>query len=90
MSSEAAVNGTGAPVLFKNGIVLTMDKNHSVLAKADVLVRGDTIAAIGPDLETPEHAQVIDASGGMITRASSTPTVTCGRPPCAAMARTGP
>lgn len=67
MSSEAASHGTGAPVLFKNGIVLTMDKQHSVLTRGDVLVLGDTIAAIGPDLEAPEHAQVIDAEGGMIT-----------------------
>lgn len=67
MSSEAASNGTGAPVLFKNGIVLTMDKQHSVLTRGDVLVLGDTIAAIGPDLEAPEHARVIDAEGGMIT-----------------------
>lgn len=56
----------GAPILFRRGTVLTMDAQHSVLTEADVLVVGDSIEAIGQDLEAPEHAQVIDAEGGLI------------------------
>ncbi|NDK32552.1 amidohydrolase family protein [Nesterenkonia haasae] len=56
----------GAPVLFSNGTVLTMDAERSVLEGADVLVVGDTIERIGVALEPPEGTQVIDASGGII------------------------
>lgn len=56
----------GAPVLFTNGTVVTMDAGHTVLTEADVLVVGDTIQAIGQNLEAPEGAQVIDAAGGIL------------------------
>lgn len=56
----------GAPILFRNGTVLTIDAGRSVLTEADVLVVGDTIEAIGKDLDAPEQAQIIDAEGGII------------------------
>jgi cytosine/adenosine deaminase-related metal-dependent hydrolase len=58
---------TGAPLLFKNGTVLTVDEHRKVLHGVDVLVVGDTIQQIGPDLEVPAGTQVIDATGGIIT-----------------------
>lgn len=57
----------GAPILFTNATVLTMDAVRSVLTGADVLVVGDRIEAVGPELQAPEHGQVIDASGGILT-----------------------
>jgi 5-methylthioadenosine/S-adenosylhomocysteine deaminase len=54
------------PVVFRNGIVLTMDERHTVLPDADVLVVDDRIAAVGPALEVPEGTQEIDARGGIV------------------------
>jgi cytosine/adenosine deaminase-related metal-dependent hydrolase len=54
------------PVVFRNGLVLTMDDTHTVLPGADVLVVGERIAEVGPHLDAPEGALDIDASGGII------------------------
>jgi len=53
-------------VLFRNGLVLTMDNSHTVLRDADVLVVDDKIAEIGTGLTAPEGTEEIDASGGII------------------------
>lgn len=57
----------GAPILFRGGTVLTVDASRTVLTDADVLVVGDVIEAVGPDLQAPKDAQIIDAAGGIIT-----------------------
>ena len=54
------------PVVFRNGLVLTMDDSHTALENADVLVVGDRIAEIGHGLTAPGGAQEIDASGGIV------------------------
>ena len=41
------------PVVFRNGTVLTMDRQRTVLSGADVLVVGERIEAVGPTW-TPE------------------------------------
>jgi 5-methylthioadenosine/S-adenosylhomocysteine deaminase len=56
---------TGSVVL-RGGTVLTMDDAHTVHESADVLVVGERIEAVGPDLEVPEGTQEIDASGGIV------------------------
>lgn len=56
----------GRSVVFRNGIVLTMDDAHTVLPDADVLVVGDRVAAVGPALEVPEGTFEIDARGGIV------------------------
>jgi 5-methylthioadenosine/S-adenosylhomocysteine deaminase len=53
-------------MIFRNGLVLTMDDSHTVLENADVLVVGDKIAAIGPGLTAPDGDEEIDASGGIV------------------------
>ncbi|WP_250009557.1 amidohydrolase family protein [Actinoplanes sp. M2I2] len=53
-------------MIFRNGLVLTMDDSHTVLENADVLVVGDKIAEIGPNLTAPEGDEEIDASGGIV------------------------
>ena len=40
----------GRPVVLRGATVLPMDAGRSVLADTDVLVTGDTIAAVGPRL----------------------------------------
>jgi cytosine/adenosine deaminase-related metal-dependent hydrolase len=54
------------PVVFRNGLVLTMDDSHSVLEGADVLAVGDRIAEVGPHLTAPDGALEIDATGGIV------------------------
>ncbi len=56
----------GRPVVFRDATVLTMDDAHHVLVNADVLVTGETIAAIGPSLPVPDGTAEIDASGGIL------------------------
>ncbi|GAA1696173.1 amidohydrolase family protein [Nonomuraea maheshkhaliensis] len=55
----------GRPVVLRGGTVLPMD-GRRVLTRTDVLVTGDRIAAVGPELEAPEGAAEIDASGGIV------------------------
>ncbi|MDQ1669562.1 MAG: hypothetical protein QOE40_1623, partial [Actinomycetota bacterium] len=56
----------GQPVLFRGGTVLTMDASRRVLTNADVLVVGERVEAVGPNLEAPDGTHVIDASGGIV------------------------
>lgn len=56
----------GRPIVFRNGLVLTMDDQHTTLDGGDVLVVDDTIAEVGTALEVPEGTQEIDASGGIV------------------------
>lgn len=53
-------------VLLRGGTVLPMDDARSVLTNADVLVVGDRIAEVGPDLAAPDGALVIDATDGIV------------------------
>src|SRR5246500_2093268 len=64
--SPMTVPQPGQPVVFRNATVLTMDDAHTVLNNADVLVTGETIAAVGPNLEVPEGTAEIDAGGGIV------------------------
>jgi 5-methylthioadenosine/S-adenosylhomocysteine deaminase len=54
------------PVLFRNGLVLTMDNAHTILRGGDVLVVGDKIAEVGVGLTAPDGASEIDATGGIL------------------------
>jgi cytosine/adenosine deaminase-related metal-dependent hydrolase len=52
-------------VVLRGGTVITMDVGLGVLPKADVLIDGDTIAAIAPDLGGVD-AELIDATGTVV------------------------
>jgi 5-methylthioadenosine/S-adenosylhomocysteine deaminase len=56
----------GRPVVLRRGTVLTMNDAHDVLHDADVLVVGDQVAGVGPDLEVPDGTFEIDASRGIV------------------------
>jgi cytosine/adenosine deaminase-related metal-dependent hydrolase len=56
----------GRPVVLRGGIVLTMDDQGTTFDEGDVLVVGNTIAAVGPSLEAPEGALEVDARGGIV------------------------
>jgi 5-methylthioadenosine/S-adenosylhomocysteine deaminase len=51
--------------LLQNGCVITLDKELGNFRRADVLIEGTKIAAIGPDLEVTD-AEVIDASNMIV------------------------
>ncbi|RAN93611.1 S-methyl-5'-thioadenosine deaminase [Micromonospora saelicesensis] len=60
------MSATDRPVVFRNGLVLTMDDAHTVLPGADVLVIGGRIAQVGVGLTAPDDALEIDATGGIL------------------------
>ena len=60
----AAVND-GRPLVVRNAMVLTMD-GAGVIDGGEVLVIGDTIAAVGHNLSVPDGAIEIDAQGGIL------------------------
>lgn len=55
----------GRPILIKNGCVLSLDPAVGDFERADVLVSGGKIAAVGPNLAAPD-AEVIDASRAIV------------------------
>src|SRR6478736_9302975 len=57
---------TGRPIAFRNATVITVD-SAGVLDHADVLVVGEKIEAVGPNLDVPDGTLEIDASGGILT-----------------------
>jgi cytosine/adenosine deaminase-related metal-dependent hydrolase len=52
-------------ILIRGGIVLTQAPNLGEMPNADILIEGDTIAAIGTDLDAGD-ARVIDATGDIV------------------------
>jgi 5-methylthioadenosine/S-adenosylhomocysteine deaminase len=64
--SPSETPAPGRPIVFRGGVVLTMDDAHTVLADSDVLVVDDRIADVGRGLDVPDGAQEIDASGGIV------------------------
>ncbi|MGA5757924.1 amidohydrolase family protein [Nonomuraea bangladeshensis] len=64
--SERNEAGAGRPVLLRGGTVLPMEGVRTVLEDTDVLVTGDRIAEVGPGLNAPDDALVIDATGGIV------------------------
>jgi len=66
-AARAAIPTSGGPgqrVLLKGGVVLTMDPRLGDFEKADVLIEGSKIAAVGPNL--PAGAPTIDASNMIV------------------------
>ncbi|MGC5615054.1 amidohydrolase family protein [Georgenia sp. Z1491] len=56
----------GRPIVFRGGIVVTMDDARTVHNNADVLVVDGKIADIGPSLAVPDGTYEIDAAGGIV------------------------
>ncbi|HTJ58763.1 MAG TPA: amidohydrolase [Devosiaceae bacterium] len=55
-------------ILLRNGMVLTNDRAKTVHERADVLIEGDKIVGIGPDINVDGRAdiEVIDASRSLV------------------------
>ncbi len=65
-ADHAALSGApGQRVLLKGGVVLTMDPKLGDFDRADVLIEGSKIAAVGPNLQA-RRATVVDASNMIV------------------------
>lgn len=58
--------GPGRRVLLSGATIVTMDPALGILDRGDLLIEGDTITAVGPDLSASD-AVVIDATGTILT-----------------------
>lgn len=58
--------GRSRRVLLTGATIVTMDPALGILDRGDLLIEGDTITAVGPDLSTSD-AVVIDATGTILT-----------------------
>jgi len=65
-TGERVAKANGRPILLKDGIVLSLDPQVGDFAKADLLIQGKKIMAVGPNLSAPAHALVVNASGMII------------------------
>ncbi|WP_322411652.1 amidohydrolase family protein [Microbacterium invictum] len=63
---ETPLPQSGQPIVFRHGIVLTMDDTHTVIPDGDVLVVDGTIAEVGTNLSVPDNTFEIDATGGIL------------------------
>ena len=61
-----AANASGRPIVLKGGMVLSMDKQVGDFEKADVVIQGKKIMAVGPNAEAPKSAVVVDAAGRIV------------------------
>ncbi|MHA5054796.1 amidohydrolase family protein [Streptomyces sp. SD15] len=52
-------------ILFTGATIVTMDPDLGVIARGDLLVEGNTITAVGPDLSA-DGAVVVDATGTIL------------------------
>src|SRR5947209_18507579 len=70
MSQNAAVHSnsfpSGRPVVFRNATVLTIDPSLGMIERGDVLVVDNRIAEVGRQINAPDSAVEIDASGGIL------------------------
>lgn len=64
--SQYSLGNSDQGTVFRNGIVLTMDKQKTVINEGDVYVKGDTIVSVGSNLDVPAGTKEIDAKGGII------------------------
>lgn len=63
-------------ILLKGGSVLSMDPNVGDLAVGDVLIAGDRIAEVGPDISAPD-AVVVDARDHIVMPGFCDPHIHC-------------
>ena len=70
MSGRIGANGEslekGRPLVFRNGLVITMDNGNRVLTNGDVLVVDGIIKEVGVAIAAPATALEIDARGGIV------------------------
>lgn len=58
-------DGRKRPILLRGGVVLSLDAKVGDFEKADVLIKGKTIAQIAPTISAPD-AEVVDCAGTIV------------------------
>jgi 5-methylthioadenosine/S-adenosylhomocysteine deaminase len=53
-------------ILIKNGFIVTMDKNKTILPHGDILIEDDKIIEIGENIGTPDPEYVVDAGHHLV------------------------
>ena len=66
MTSSPVPAAAKTSLLIKGAIVLTMDATIGDFPAGDVLIDGDTIAAVGDNIAVPDGAEVIDGRGKIV------------------------
>ena len=64
-TANAQQPAPGRPILIKGGSVLSLDRAVGDFEQADVLIEGNKISAVRPNINAP-NAQVIDASNRIV------------------------
>jgi 5-methylthioadenosine/S-adenosylhomocysteine deaminase len=65
LAQAAPATGGGRPLLIKGGCVLTLDRAVGDFERADVLIEGQRISAVRPDISAP-GAEVIEAADTIV------------------------
>jgi 5-methylthioadenosine/S-adenosylhomocysteine deaminase len=63
---ERLTRPNGRPIVLKDGIVLSLDPRVGDFEKADVLIQGKKIIAVGPNVAAPAQALVVNAAGTIV------------------------
>ncbi|MDS7595480.1 amidohydrolase family protein [Agrobacterium tumefaciens] len=63
--SPIRTKSSATPLLIKGGTIITMDEKTGDLARGDVLIKGDKIVKVAPEIEA-SNAEVLDAAGKII------------------------
>jgi cytosine/adenosine deaminase-related metal-dependent hydrolase len=63
---ERLTKANGRPIVLRNGIVLSMDRQVGDFERADVLFQDKKIVSVGPNLAAPGQALVVDAAGMIV------------------------
>lgn len=66
VSSKGESLEKGRPIVFRDGLVVTMDNVHRVVRNCDVLVSDGVIKDIGISIAAPEDTLEVDARGGIV------------------------
>ena len=63
---QRLTSANGRPILLKDGMVLSMDRQVGDFEKADVLIQGKKIVSVGPNLASPAQTIVVNAAGMIV------------------------
>ena len=62
VTPDSLMSSSSAPILLRGGTVVNADSQQ----KADVLIQGEKIVAVGPNLAAPPNAVVHDVAGKLV------------------------
>jgi len=63
---QRLTNPNGRAVLIKDGMILSMDSKVGDFEKGDILIQGKKIVSVGPNVEAPKSAIVVNAANRIV------------------------